>query len=215
MRQPNMVDHNLLVRPQPLDQLPVLEVPEHQVPVRVSRRDVPPVGREPDLAGVTSGGVPREALLAVLLKSLSGVDEDLVVERLGGEPFLCGAKGGREPEGERKRREGGQGEGRTVGVKSNGRHGVHVGLSDVLDHDRDIVVPRSDRLVVRGRDEPAVVVDEGDRVDGSEMLVVLLRDLVGVGVVLQARVKKRRGESELHVERKSGDAASNLKPLRT
>ena len=93
----------------------------------------------------------------------------------------------REREGkERKGDERDESETRlTVRVKSNGRHGVHVWFGDVLDNDGDIVVPSSNGFIVRGRDESTVVVDEGDGVDGSEMLVVLLDDLIGVDVVLE------------------------------
>jgi hypothetical protein len=72
----------------------------------------------------------------------------------------------------------------TVGVNRNSRHRVHVRLGNVFDDDGDIVIPPSDRLVVRSRQESSVVVDPGDGVDGSQVLIVLLRDLLLSQIVL-------------------------------
>jgi hypothetical protein len=78
---------------------------------------------------------------------------------------------------------------RTLGVDTDSRHRVHGRLRDVLDHDGNVVVPNSDRLVVRRGDESTVVVDKVDRVDGSEVLVVLLRDVArGHIVLLEERI---------------------------
>ena len=57
-------------------------------------------------------------------------------------------------------------------------------LSDVLDDYGDVKVPGPDRLVVGGCYETSVLVDEGNRVDGSEVLVVFLRNFAGVHVIL-------------------------------
>ena len=46
---------------------------------------------------------------------------------------------------------------------------------DVFDLHRDAKLPNPQGLVVAGRHEPAVVVDEGDGVDCAQVLVVLLR----------------------------------------
>jgi hypothetical protein len=70
------------------------------------------------------------------------------------------------------------------------RHTVHMWLGDVLDHHRDIEIPGTDRFVIRRRDEPPVVVDEGDRVHGTQVLVVLLSDLARVHVVLPATLAR-------------------------
>ena len=61
---------------------------------------------------------------------------------------------------------------------------MHVRLGNVLDHDWDIIVPCPDGFIVRSCDESPVFVDECDRVDRSEMLVVFLDDFGGVYVVL-------------------------------
>lgn len=71
---------------------------------------------------------------------------------------------------------------------------MHRRLGDVLDDDGDVPVPDSDRFVVRRRDESSVLVDKVDRVDGSEMRVVLLRDIARGDVVLCARELARMGE---------------------
>ena len=73
----------------------------------------------------------------------------------------------------------------TVGMQCNSWHGEHVGLCNILDYNRNVVVPNSHRLVIRGRRESAVVIDECDRVDRSEMLVVLLGDLTSTHIVLE------------------------------
>ena len=61
---------------------------------------------------------------------------------------------------------------------------MHIRLGNILDDDRNIIIPRADRLVVARRHEPAVLVHKGDRVDGAEVLVVFLRDLACAEVVL-------------------------------
>ena len=61
---------------------------------------------------------------------------------------------------------------------------MHIGLCDVLDDDGNIVVPPSNRLVIRCRQEPSIVIDPGNCVDRAQMLVVLLRDLLLSQIVL-------------------------------
>lgn len=73
----------------------------------------------------------------------------------------------------------------TVGVDRDRWHRVHVRFGNVLDDYRDVVVPSSDCLVIRGGQEPSVVVDPCDGVDGSQMLIVLLRDLLFPQIILQ------------------------------
>lgn len=73
----------------------------------------------------------------------------------------------------------------TTWMDRDSGHRVHVRLCDVLDDNRDVEVPGADGLVIGGRHEPPVFVNEGDRVHGSQMLVVFLRYLSRVHVVLQ------------------------------
>ena len=65
-----------------------LPVPEDDVPGAVPAADPLAVWRKPYLTRVPRDGVPREPLLAVLPEVVCAVDEDLVVEGLGGEVFF-------------------------------------------------------------------------------------------------------------------------------
>lgn len=137
-----------------------LPVPGPHVAVRVAAAHEPTVRTEAGLAGVAGDQMACKALLAVHAEAVArAVHDDLVIEGLAREPLL-------------------------VGVECDGRHRVHVRLGNVLDHDRDIKLPGTHRLVVRGRHEPAVVVHECDGVDRAQMLVVLLRDIAGLRIVL-------------------------------
>lgn len=59
-------------------------------------------------------------------------------------------------------------------VQTRARQWVHVRLGDELDGDGDVDFPGAEGLIVRGGDEAAVFVDEGDGVDGAEVVVVFL-----------------------------------------
>lgn len=87
----------------------------------------------------------------VLLEGLGVEDEDLIVEGLHREPFA--------------RR-----------VLAHGRHRVHRRFCDVLDHDGDVVVPDSHRLVVRRRHEATVLIHKVDRVDLRRVSAARTRD---------------------------------------
>ena len=86
-------------------------------------------------------------------------------------------------------------------MECHGGHGMHVGFRNVLDHDRYVIVPRPDRLIVRGGHEATVFVDERDRVHRPQVLVVLLRDLARVHVILAASGEHRlRGTEETDLD---------------
>ena len=72
----------------------------------------------------------------------------------------------------------------TVGMQGDGGHRVHVWLCNVFDHDGDVEFPSAHTLVVRSGDKASVVIDKGDGVDGTEMLVVLLGHLAAACVEL-------------------------------
>lgn len=173
--------------PQPLDDFSTLPVPEDDVSLTISTGDVSTIWRESNLTSVSGNSVASEALLSVLTESVGRVDENLVVERLSGKVLFCKARAKAttrlkfsiETQMDHVRKDQ-----QTAWVDGDGWHRVHIGLSNVLDNDGNVVVPSSNTLVVRGSDEPSVFVDESDGVDGAEMLVVLLRDLVRVGIVL-------------------------------
>lgn len=93
IRQPHMINNHLLMRMQSLKNLPSLPIPEDHIPLSITTRQEPPVRRETDSASVSGDGVAGETLLSVLAETVGAVDEDLVVEGLGGEPFFCGYNG--------------------------------------------------------------------------------------------------------------------------
>lgn len=64
---------------------------------------------------------------------------------------------------------------------------MHRRFGDVLDHNRNIVVPHSNGLVIRCGNESTVVVDEIDGIDRSEMLIVFLSNFSRVHVILRVR----------------------------
>lgn len=87
------------------------------------------------------------------------VDDDLVVGRLERDVFPVGMRGGSD-------------------------QGVHVRFRDEFDGNGDVVLPDTDGFVVGRRNKTTVVVHKGDRVDGSQMVVVVLRALPGACVEL-------------------------------
>lgn len=72
----------------------------------------------------------------------------------------------------------------TVWMKGDCGHGMHMRLCDILDDDRDIIVPCANGLVVGCGDETSVLVDERDTVHRPKMLVIFLGNLTRVHVVL-------------------------------
>lgn len=88
-----MVDDDLLMGVQPLQDLASLPIPEDHVTLTVTARDEPTVRRETDRTGITGDGVPCETLFPILSETIGRVDEDLVVQRLTGEPFFCTQSG--------------------------------------------------------------------------------------------------------------------------
>ena len=79
-------------------------------------------------------------------------------------------------------------------MREGGGEGVHVGFGDELDGNGDIEFPGAEGLVVGGGDEAAVFVDEGDGVDGLEVVVVFLGHFPGAGVVLDDLLVGHAGE---------------------
>jgi hypothetical protein len=83
-------------------------------------------------------------------------------------------------------------------MKSDRWHGVHVWLRDVFNHNRNVEVPSSDRLVIRSRHESPIFVDKCDSVHWSQVLVVFLGDLAVVDIVLTKGLGTPRKESSCH-----------------
>ena len=61
---------------------------------------------------------------------------------------------------------------------------MHVWLCNVLDHNRDVEVPSTDRLVIGSRHKSPVFIDKSDSVDRSQMLIILLSDLTAIDIIL-------------------------------
>ena len=87
-----------------------------------------------------------------------------------------------------------EGDGFTVWVGRGADHAEHVGFGNVFDGDGDVEFPRAQGFVVGGGDEAAGLVDEGDGVDGAEVVVVFLGELAGAGVVLDDFLVRHAGE---------------------
>lgn len=105
--------------------------------------------------------MPRELLLSVHLEvALTVVDHDLVVHRLASEVLH-------------------------VWVHSGSRHRVHIWLADVLCNDRDSKLPHVHLFVVSSGDKSASIFNKRDRVDGPQMLLILLDDLFRIRVELE------------------------------
>ena len=65
------------------------------------------------------------------------------------------------------------------------RHRMHVRLAYVLRHNRDAEFPNIHLFVISCRDKSSAVLNESDRIDGAEMLLVLLHNLLRVCVKLK------------------------------
>lgn len=147
-----------------------LPIPKAHIPAAVPAHDELPIGTHAHIDRVPRIVMAAEALLPILPEAIRGrVHDDLVVARLERDVFPRRVRGG-------------------------AHEGVHVGLGDELDGDGDVVLPGAEGLVVGGGDEAAVVVDEGDGVDGAEVVVVFLRHFAGAGVELDDLLVGHAGE---------------------
>lgn len=83
-----MRDDYLRMCLQPRLNPPALPVPEYDVALPIATADPLPVRRKPDLAGIAGDGVSSKPFLPVLPEVVRTVNEDLIVERLGGKVFF-------------------------------------------------------------------------------------------------------------------------------
>lgn len=128
--------------------------------IAISTSNSPHVRREIHAARIAGHHMAGERLLAIHLEAIERrKDDDLVVQTLAGQPFA-------------------------VRRQCDGRHRVHRRIGNVLDVDRNVPLPDAHRFVVGRRDEPTVLVDERDRVDGAQMPIVLLDDVTASDVPL-------------------------------
>lgn len=140
--------------------LAALEIPKADEAGRVPGHQELPVWTDRNIDGVPRRVVAAEALLAVLAEAIRGrVHDDLVVRRLERNGFA-------------------------VRVRRGAHEREQMGLGDVLDRDGDVVFPSTEGSIVRGGDEAAVFVAEGNGVDRLQMMIVLLRHFAGAAVEL-------------------------------
>lgn len=83
-----MRDDYFRMRLQPRLNPPALPVPEYDVAFPIATADPLAIRRKPDLAGITGNGMSSKPFLPVLTEVIRAVDEDLIIERLGGEVFF-------------------------------------------------------------------------------------------------------------------------------
>lgn len=83
----------------------------------------------------------------------------------------------------------------TTGVLGDRGHRVHVWFGNVFDHDGNIVIPTTYRLVVRSGYETSILVYERNRVDGSQVLIICLDDLIRTQVVLLISLRATNEEA--------------------
>jgi hypothetical protein len=87
--QPNMVNHNLVMRFQSLCDPTRLPIPKDDISRSCARRDVFAIGRECELTCVSGDSVPREPFLLVLSEiAVCAVHQDLIVQRLEGHELV-------------------------------------------------------------------------------------------------------------------------------
>ena len=72
-----------------------------------------------------------------------------------------------------------------VWVHRGCRHRMHVWLAYVLGHNWDTELPNIHLFVISCRDKSSTILNESDRIDGAEMLLVLLHNLLRVSVELK------------------------------
>ena len=175
--------HNQLI-----EHLARLPIPDAKIARRVAADDKLPVRADVHVDGIPGTVVTPKGLLPILPKSVRGrVHDDLVVPALEGAVLAARVRG-------------------------RAHHGVHVRLRDELDRHGDAVLPRAQALVVRGGDEAARVVDEGDGVDGTQVVVVLLRHLPRARVELHDLLVRHARQELVPVfgGRVEGDAVRRL-----
>mmetsp|Transcript_14081 Transcript_14081/g.36317 ORF Transcript_14081/g.36317 Transcript_14081/m.36317 type:complete len:202 (-) Transcript_14081:496-1101(-) len=137
-----------------------LPVPEEAPPFAVPGNEKPPVGRKVQLACVPRGIVPSEDALSVHPELVPDCENaHRVVQRLAHE-----VRAGR--------------------VDRHRGHRVHRRVRDVLDLHGNAKVPHPQGLVVAAGHETPVLIHKGDRVDGAQVLVVLLDDVARLRVEL-------------------------------
>lgn len=124
MWMPQGADAHFVVSLDPVVQLGGLPVPNIQLSICIPRHHIAHVWREVHLAGIASHHVALENFLLVQSEAVLGSkDKNLVVHGLACQPL-------------------------TIGRECHSWHGVHTGLSNVLEVHRDVPLPNSKALVI-------------------------------------------------------------------
>lgn len=145
-------------------------IPEAHVPGTITGRDKLAVRRDRQINSITRVIVAAETLLAVLSELIGrAVHDNLVIARLKGDVFA-------------------------VGMGRCARESEHVRLCNELDWHGDTVFPGAKGLIVGCGDEAAVLVDEGECVDGRKVVVVFLDLLAGAGIELDDLLVRHTSE---------------------
>ena len=63
-----------------------------------------------------------------------------------------------------------------------------MGFGDILDYNWDIEIPGPYSFIIGGCYKSSILIHESDCVDGTQMLVIFLRDLTRVHVVLSVDI---------------------------
>ena len=169
--------NSTLPSPELMIHLARLPIPKADPTSTITTCDITPIITNSHIYRVPARVMPSETLLPVLAEPIGGcVYDDLIIAGLKGHGFSGGMRRGRDER-------------------------VHVGFSDEFDGDVDVEFPCAKGLVVRGGDETAIFIAEGDGVYGSEMVVVFLGHLARAGIVLEDFLIGETGEEFVRVGR--------------
>lgn len=91
--------------------------------------------------------------------------DDFIVQTLTGQPFA-------------------------VRRQRNRRHRVHRWIRNVFHIDRNVPFPNAHTFVIGCGDEPTILVDERNRIDGAQMSIVLLHNVTATNVPLKQKILK-------------------------
>lgn len=171
MRVPERADAHVLVRLEARQQLRSLPVPDEELTVGVTgdqvtvikkirlvlgiiiKGDLPHVWGECRLTGIPCDHMSREDLLLVELEAIHARKGlYLIVHTLTGEPLA-------------------------VGGGSYCRYRMHRRVGDVLDVHGNVPVPNPQGLVIGSGDKLPSPINQGHRIDGAQMPVILLADV--------------------------------------
>eukprot|EP00041_Stephanoeca_diplocostata_P030715 m.936751 g.936751 ORF g.936751 m.936751 type:complete len:616 (+) comp23811_c0_seq5:2954-4801(+) len=164
---PLAVYGHLIVRLNFSKSLGCLPVPDDKVAVTVPANNIRAVGRHVQATGVARPQVPLEGFLCVLLVAGVGAkSHDAVVQRLQNHPLL-------------------------VRMQRHLGHRAHAWIGNVLHVDGNVPFPHADALVVRGRHHASPFLDKRDRVDRTQVTIVLLHHLSRANVVAKNLLVRR------------------------